>query len=60
MLTAAGGDSFRKLLGDHAEIHLGYEFLRWVMRRGEHTLPALGLALGSLCPFSFLKTRMPC
>jgi fatty acid amide hydrolase 2 len=43
-MAEAADTSFRVLLGDGEPIPVGRELLRWVLRRSEHTLPALVLA----------------
>jgi fatty acid amide hydrolase 2 len=45
MLDAEQGPSFASLLGCGTEIRPGWELLRWIAGRSNHTLPALGLAL---------------
>lgn len=45
MLHAAGGPSFRELLGEGTPIQTGRELLRFALGRSPHTFPALGLAL---------------
>ncbi len=44
MLGDAGDTSFREALGDGQDARVGPEFLKWIVRRSDHTLPALGLA----------------
>ncbi len=46
MLQAASDTSFSTLLGNGVPIHTGKEFLKWIVRRSHHTLPAIGLAAG--------------
>jgi len=45
MLSAAGGTSFGTLLGNGKPIHIGYELLRFALRRSPHTLPSIALAI---------------
>ena len=45
MLSEAGGPSFASLMGQGTPIAAGRELLRWVLRRSEHTFPAIGLAI---------------
>lgn len=45
MLGSAPGPSFSELLGIRGLPSLGREFTRWALRRSDHTLPALALAL---------------
>jgi len=51
MLSAAGGHSFRELLANHGELHLGKELFRWITGKGAHTIPALALAWGESLSF---------
>ena len=44
MLGDAGDTTFRQLLGDGRDARLGREFVKWAVRRSDHTFPALGLA----------------
>lgn len=44
MLNAAGGPSFRSMLGEGEPIPLGSAFRAWLRGASPHTLPALGLA----------------
>jgi fatty acid amide hydrolase 2 len=50
MLHAAGGPSFREMLGDGAPFSTARELVRWTLRRSPHTLPALALALVEQIP----------
>ncbi|PRP91227.1 Acylamidase [Enhygromyxa salina] len=43
-MASAAQTPFRELLGEGEPIPVGRELLRWVMRRSQHTLPALVLA----------------
>jgi fatty acid amide hydrolase 2 len=45
MMEAAGGTSFRELLGEGEPIPLAREMLRFARGRSDHTLPALALAV---------------
>ncbi|HZF52382.1 MAG TPA: amidase [Polyangiaceae bacterium] len=45
MLHAAGGPSFRELLGNGAPFSMPREIVRWTRGRSPHTFPALALAL---------------
>jgi fatty acid amide hydrolase 2 len=49
-LDAAGGPSFRALLGQGVEIPLLREIARWTVGRSPHTLPALVLAVVEQLP----------
>jgi len=44
MLSAAGGRSFASLMGGGTEVSAAWELLLWLVRRSDHTLPAIGLA----------------
>ncbi len=44
MMGAANGEAFISQLGEGKPITLGKELGRWMMRRSNHTLPALALA----------------
>jgi fatty acid amide hydrolase 2 len=51
-MALAADTPFRNLLGEGEAIAVGRELLRWVLRRSEHTLPALVLAaVEDLRPF---------
>jgi fatty acid amide hydrolase 2 len=50
MLQAAGGPSFRELLGNGAPFSTARELLRWSLRRSPHTFPALALAVVEQIP----------
>jgi fatty acid amide hydrolase 2 len=50
MLDAAGGPSFRSMLGGGREIDVARELLKLALGRSPHTLPALGLALVEKLP----------
>ncbi|MGZ4150759.1 MAG: amidase [Actinomycetota bacterium] len=45
MLDAAGGQSFAESMGEGTAIRPGLELVRWLLRRSDHTLPAIVLAL---------------
>jgi fatty acid amide hydrolase 2 len=45
MLDAAGGQSFAALMGEGTAIRPIVELVRWMLRRSDHTLPAIVLAL---------------
>jgi fatty acid amide hydrolase 2 len=44
-MSAAGGKTFRQLLGDGRDLSPLWELMRWTVRRSPHTLPAIVLAL---------------
>ena len=44
MMSAANGEAFASQLGDGAAIPVGKELGKWLLRRSDHTLPALALA----------------
>jgi fatty acid amide hydrolase 2 len=44
LLGSAGDTPFRDLIGKDGPVPLGREFLKFMLRRSNHTLPALGLA----------------
>ncbi len=44
-MSSANSTAFKELLGLHRKRDLGFEFIRWSMRRSRHTLPALVLAV---------------
>jgi fatty acid amide hydrolase 2 len=50
MLDAAGGASFAESLGEGTAVRPGVELLRWILRRSDHTLPAIALALVEQVP----------
>jgi fatty acid amide hydrolase 2 len=60
MLDAAGGQSFAELMGEGTAIRPGVELARWMLRRSDHTLPAIVLALLEKVPekLPFLAGRM--
>ncbi|MBI2890012.1 MAG: amidase [Nitrospirae bacterium] len=45
MMSAAGGPTFSELLGNGTPVRAGWELLKWMLGRSEHTFPAIGLAL---------------
>ncbi|MFW6088082.1 MAG: amidase, partial [Myxococcota bacterium] len=45
VMHEAADTTFAELLGNGRPVRTGWELLRWVARRSNHTLPALGLAL---------------
>ena len=49
-LDAAGGTPFGVLLGDGRRVRVLPELAKWLVRRSDHTLPALGLAALELVP----------
>lgn len=50
MLQAAGGPSFRELLGNGAPFSTARELVRWSLGRSPHTFPALALAVVEQVP----------
>jgi fatty acid amide hydrolase 2 len=49
-LTLAGGPTFAELLGNGQPVRAGRELVRWALRRSDHTLPALLLAILEKAP----------
>ncbi|MSP26080.1 MAG: amidase [Myxococcales bacterium] len=56
MMEAAGGPTFRELLGNGKAIMPALELLAWAFGRSAHTLPALGLALVERVPKLFPRS----
>jgi fatty acid amide hydrolase 2 len=50
MVQAAGGPTFRELLGNGAPFSTARELVRWSLRRSPHTFPALALAVVEQIP----------
>ncbi|MCK6592319.1 MAG: amidase [Polyangiaceae bacterium] len=50
MLQAAGGPSFREMLGNGSPFSTAREIVRWSLGRSPHTFPALALALVEQVP----------
>lgn len=53
LLAEAGGPTFAELMGDGVAIHGFSELGRWLRGRGDHTLPAIALALLEKLPALF-------
>ena len=56
MLSAAGGESFAEMMGGGKPINAWRELGKWVIRRSNHTIPAIALALSEKVPALFRNT----
>jgi fatty acid amide hydrolase 2 len=57
MLSAAGGRSFASLMGSGREVSALWELALWMVGRGDHTLPAIGLAALEKIPHRMTRLR---
>ena len=50
MLSAAGGASFKELMGNGSPVNPFWHLLKWMFGRSPHTLPAIGLGIAEYFP----------